>query len=127
MDKSDVIENIVAQIEARIKIKEYNNAASVAAIIMAGCGRMNSYDFVAISKRLLKVKSKVYLLALPSKLFKMKSTIPGIIPFEEKPFALWICMNGKDEFLISCKRHSIKPENNEENLKNCGILTSINS
>jgi hypothetical protein len=71
--------------------------------------------------------SRVYLLALPIEFFgnEFETFYPGGPRHDAgyKPYALWICMNGKPEAEKKMIKHNMTAIDNQVRLHSCGFLT----
>jgi hypothetical protein len=123
--ESDAVDNVVSKIEAIIKSPAYNNAAVVSQILIAACQSMGMFDFTVFERRLRRVKSRVFLLGLPTKELgngQLSSRVPHNATEMEN--ALWVCMNGQAERNATLARHKIGLDETdiENRLVECGLL-----
>jgi len=72
------------------------------------------------------INSRIHLIAIPINAFggKLRAFHPQ--DEEDKPYALWVCMNGKEEAENELTKNGISYVDNLVRLHSCGFLTPKN-
>lgn len=105
----------------------HNNAGYVGSILLniikEGKGQ---YNLIHIESILRAMQSRVYLIAKPIEFFGSELTTFYPLPDSEyKPYALWVCMNGKKEAEAELQQMSMSALGNLAALNMCGFLTPV--
>lgn len=109
---------------SEINTPSKNNAGYVGEMLLKALqGRSNSFNLADAEAVLRELHSRVYLVAIPIEKFPGFTTVYPSMDADYKPYALWVCMNGHDEYIQTLHKHKISPIENQVNLHHCGFLT----
>ena len=120
------------------KVPRYNNAGTVCQVVMQLV--QNEHTLIEIEKTFRELDSKIHLIGLPLNIYesdKMELCIVKGAEFlinndkyismlpnsnEHHPFALWACMNGKDEVPETIKNFGLIDGQVDFSLEKTGFL-----
>lgn len=120
----DILKDEIDIIQAMIDVREYNNAMAVSEVMIELLDKVTLLDF---EEAFREVNSRIYLLAVPVEKFgpEFDSMLPGVDTKME--YALWVCMNGKQETDAKLDSIGSTSQDNIERLKKCGLLILKNN
>lgn len=118
------------KMNADINIQRNNNAGFASQVIVNQLSYGSDFMLnLADAEQMLRdMNSRVFLLGLPLEFYKndeLEIFYPGTAKFQTgyKPYALWVCMNGKAEAEKMMIEQGFNAIDNMVRLHNCGFLT----
>ena len=119
------MKNTIANLKWEIhKNPSKNNAGYIGEVLVEKLRFERKTNLADAEQMLRDCHTNIYLLALPVESFG-NAMLDTFYPNDNsyKPYALWICVNGKAEAEKKMMEHGLTPIDNLVRLHSCGFLT----
>jgi len=119
------MKDVINRMNLAVNNQENNHAGFVGQILVDELKQGNG-SLPEAEQMLRDINSRIHLIAIPINAFggKLRAFHPQ--DEEDKPYALWVCMNGKEEAENELTKNGISYVDNLVRLHSCGFLTPKN-
>lgn len=118
------MKDVIEKMNLAINNQENNHAGFVGQILV---NQLKEGETLSEAEQMLRnMNSRIHLIAVPIEAFgpKLRAFHPN--DCEDRPYALWVCMNGKEEANEELKKNDLTEVDNLVRLHSCGFLTPKN-